>query len=57
LATLVLSANSTFAQLERGSLLWTLNFGYTPLKNEATGYSLDGWSFNTTVEKQIDDSN
>jgi hypothetical protein len=52
---LMFSVNSAFAQLESGSLLWTLNFGYVPLKNTNTGNTLDGWTFNSTIEKQIQD--
>jgi hypothetical protein len=57
LATLLLSASSAFAQLERGSTLWTLNLGYAPLKSATTGNSLEGWTFNSTVEKLVGDGN
>lgn len=41
------------AQVKPDSFLWTLNLGYTSVKSSLTDQSLNGFTFNSTVEKHI----
>jgi len=43
----------TFAQLKSDSWLWTLNIGFTNVKSSLTNESLNGYSFNSTIEKHV----
>jgi len=40
----------TSAQVKPDSFLWTLNLGYTSVKSSLTDQSLNGFTFNSTVE-------
>jgi outer membrane protein W len=41
------------AQLKSDSWLWTLNLGYTSVKSNLTQESLNGYTFNSTIEKHM----
>ena len=46
-------AGVTSAQVKPDSFLWTLNLGYTSVKSSLTDQSLNGFTFNSTIEKHI----
>ena len=48
-----LISGTTSAQLKSDGLLWTLNIGFTSVKSSLTKESLNGYTFNSTIEKQI----
>jgi hypothetical protein len=56
LIILFIIPDTSFAQLKKGSWLWTLNVGYVPLENKITANSISGWTGSTTLEKLIGNS-
>ena len=46
----------TSAQVKPDSFLWTLNLGYTSVKSSLTNESLNGYTFNSTIEKHVNNS-
>jgi len=46
----------TFAQLKSDSWLWTLNIGFTNVKSSLTNESINGYSFNSTIERRVNNS-
>lgn len=56
LLLLVFSIGTSYAQLKNDANLWTLNLGFSQVKNSTTENSLDAYSFNTTFEKLIGNS-
>ncbi len=52
----VFNIGSSSAQLQDDAYLWTLNLGFSQVKNSTTDNSLDAYSFNTTIEKLIGNS-
>jgi len=53
LLALVFISSTISGKLKSESWLWTLNLGFTSIKSDATGESLNGYSFNSTIEKKI----
>jgi len=51
-----LIAGVTSAQVKPDSWLWTLNLGYTSVKSNLTNESLNGYTFNSTIEKHVNNS-
>ena len=51
LSTLFLLQSSLFAQIKSEAVLWTLNLGVATLSNAETDSDVTGYSFNTTIEK------
>ena len=45
----VFNIGSSSAQLQDDAYLWTLNLGFSQVKNSTTDNSLDAYSFNTTI--------
>jgi hypothetical protein len=50
------SIGSSFAQLKDDALLWTLNLGYGKVKNVTLDENIPNWSFNTTLEHLLKNS-
>jgi hypothetical protein len=46
----------TSAQLKSDSWLWTLNIGFTNVKSSLTNESLNGYTFNSTIERRVNNS-
>lgn len=53
LSTLFLSHSTTFAQIKAEATVWTLNLGIAFLSNAETNTDITGYSFNTTIEKFV----
>lgn len=51
--TFFLTISTSNAQIKSESWLWTLNLGFASIKNEATKNTINGYTFNSTIEKKI----
>ena len=54
---LLFVTGTTQAQIQEESYLWTLNVGFAQVRTPLSANDLDGYSFNTTLEKTLDTPN